>query len=512
MNKLKRLQTVILLMLAVVLFLMMPYLSAAQLGFPWISRLAFASELTPAPTQKLTEVEHLTQTHLASPTSANTTSSVELQKSPASYRPDVTFQLETSIGEGKFIFSGVGNKINGIANPDLKIKIGEIVQLILVNGDGAEHDIALPDFNTYSDTVVAKGASSVIVFRADKQGVFPYFCTIPGHRQAGMEGRLIVMGKDETQKATSSLTSIVRNPTDLPKPISERLPQLVRVNLEAVELQGKLAPDTTYNYWTFNGKVPGPFIRVRQDDTVELHLKNSADNRMIHSIDLHAVTGPGGGAIFTQVSPGQEKVFTFKALKPGLFVYHCATPMVSHHIANGLYGLILVEPTGGLMPVDREFYLMQGEIYTVKPSNQPGPNEFSVDKLLVEQPEYFVFNGAVGAITTEYPLQAKVGETVRLYFGVGGPNHASSFHVIGEIMDRVYDQASLSSPPKTNVQTTLVPPGGATVVEFQLDVPGRYTLVDHALSRLERGLVGYLVAQGQPHPEIFHQDAAHKLE
>ncbi|MBD2528223.1 cupredoxin domain-containing protein [Nostoc flagelliforme FACHB-838] len=243
MNKLKRSQTVILLMIAIVLFLMMPCLGDPQLGFPWISSLALASELTPHLTQKSADAEHLTQTNFVSPTSAYTTSSLETQKSPASYRPDVTFKLETSIGEGKFIFSGVGNKINGIANPDLKVKIGEIVQLILVNGEGGEHDIALPDFNTNSDTVVAKGASSVIVFRADKQGVFPYFCTIPGHRQAGMEGRLIVMGKDETQTATSLITSIVRNPTDLPKPISDRSPKLVQVNFEVVELQGQPHPE-----------------------------------------------------------------------------------------------------------------------------------------------------------------------------------------------------------------------------------------------------------------------------
>jgi nitrite reductase (NO-forming) len=130
-----------------------------------------------------------------------------------------------------------------------------------------------------------------------------------------------------------------------------------------------------------------------------------------------------------------------------------------------------------------------------------------VQKLLNETPEYVVLNGAVGSLTTESPLQAKVGETVRIFFGVGGPNYVSSFHVIGEIFDRVYELASLTSQPLTNVQTTLVPPGGAVVVEFTVQVPGRYLLVDHSLSRLERGLVGFLMVEGSEAPDIFHGEA-----
>ncbi|MDX1514807.1 MAG: multicopper oxidase domain-containing protein, partial [Gammaproteobacteria bacterium] len=205
----------------------------------------------------------------------------------------------------------------------------------------------------------------------------------------------------------------------------------------------------------------------------------------------------------TQTAPGKSHSFTFKALNPGLYVYHCATPMVAQHIANGMYGLILVEPPEGLPPVDREFYVMQGEIYTVDPIGKTGLQEFSVSKLLDERPEYLVLNGAVGALTKEHPLEAKVGETVRIYFGVGGPNAVSSFHVIGEIFDRVYAEASLTAPPLTDVQTTMVPAGGATMVEFRLDVPGTYILVDHSLSRLERGLVGFLKAEGPANPDVF---------
>jgi nitrite reductase (NO-forming) len=251
--------------------------------------------------------------------------------------------------------------------------------------------------------------------------------------------------------------------------------------------------------------VPGPFVRVRVSDTVEVHLKNSAGSSMTHSVDFHAVTGPGGGAASTQTQPGGETMFTFKALKPGLFVYHCATPMVAQHISNGMYGMILVEPEDGLAPVDREFYVMQGELYTAQPFGAQGALTADAGKLLDEKPEYFVFNGAVGGLTGQaHSLKASVGQTVRIFYGVGGPNFTSSFHVIGEMFDRVYDQGSLTSTPLTNVQTTLVPPGGATMVEIKLEVPGRYILVDHALSRMARGLSGYLMVDGDPVPDIFN--------
>ncbi|KAA0276016.1 MAG: nitrite reductase, copper-containing [Chloroflexi bacterium] len=306
------------------------------------------------------------------------------------------------------------------------------------------------------------------------------------------------------QEPDNSGIDIVRDPTDLPGPVGNREPEIVRIDLEATEVIGQLADGTTYTYWTFNDQVPGPFFRVRVGDTIEVHMKNSGSSTMNHSVDFHAVTGPGGGAVMTQTKPGEETMFTAKALNPGLYVYHCATPMVADHIANGMYGLILVEPEGGLPPVDREFYVMQGELYTAGAFGEPGHQMSDITKLLDENPEYFVFNGAVNALVDKKPLKANVGESVRIFFGVGGPNFTSSFHVIGEIFDRVYDQASLTGAPLTDVQTTLVPPGGATMVEFDLEVPGNFILVDHALSRLQRGLAGYLVVEGDLNPEIIN--------
>ena len=311
-----------------------------------------------------------------------------------------------------------------------------------------------------------------------------------------------------TGGVAAEAVSIARAPTDLPAPLVKRGPQTVRVDLETTEIEGHLDDGTTYTYWTFNNKVPGPFVRVRVGDTVEVKLKNHDGSDMMHNVDFHAVTGPGGGAGATMAAPGETRGFRFKALNPGLYVYHCATPMVAQHIANGMYGLILVEPEGGLPKVDREFYVMQGEIYTEQTFGTKGKLDENYDKLINETPEYYVFNGSVGALKSEAPLQAQVGETIRIYFGVGGPNKTSSFHVIGEIFDKVYEQASLTSPPAKDVQTITVAPGGASVVDLKLQYPGKYVLVDHALSRMERGLAGLLLVEGHVDPAIFKADDA----
>lgn len=366
-----------------------------------------------------------------------------------------------------------------IAEPDKKLAEGDpiAVQLLAEN-----NNVPMPNLGLSPDQV-----ESVLAFLAD-----------PSAAQA--DG-----GSTSTAGEPAFGENIVHHPADIPDPIGSREPETVRVALEAVEVVGQLADGATYSYFTFNGSVPGPMIRVRVGDTVELTLANSGDSHFPHSIDLHAVNGPGGGHKYTQTNPGEEKTFTFTALAPGLYVYHCATPSVPHHITNGMYGLILVEPEGGLPPVDREYYVMQGEIYTAEPFGATGALTFDPEKMSQEAPEYYVFNGSAGALTLDdNVLKANVGETVRIFFGVGGPNKTSSFHVIGEIFDRAFDFGSLTSPPLTDVQTISVPPGGAWMVEFQVDVPGTYLLVDHALSRLERGLVGYLVVEGEEQPEIIH--------
>ena len=316
-------------------------------------------------------------------------------------------------------------------------------------------------------------------------------------------------GADTASNPASNAVDIVRDPSDVAPPIGNREPQIVKVSLVAQELEGKLDPsaDSTYKYWTFNGKVPGPMIRVRQSDTVEVTLKNEG-HIASHSVDLHAALGPGGGMELTNAAQGESKTFTFKAIVPGVFVYHCGTDLAAQHIANGMYGLIVVEPAGGLPRVDREFYVVQGEIYTVDALGGHGHQRMSVPKLMNERPEYFVFNGAVGALTEQHPMHAKVGESIRIFFGVGGPNQISSPHVIGQILERVYNEGSFTSPPLTSVQTTVVPPGGATVFEIKPQEPGTYKLTDHALIRIARGLVAVIEVTGPANPELFHAGPA----
>jgi len=546
--------------------------------------------------------------------------------------------LTTDLRDGRLIFLGVSDEINGLENPTLSAKPGERITITLINGGEGTHDVSVPEVKASTKIVKKKGETTSVTFTAPVvHGEMEYYDSVGNHADLGMRGKLVVtetgqsmpamttvsnsdpavvaafqkgacgschqisgipgavgviapnldginanaeeyiqdasytgaatnaeeyihesilepnlfitsncptgecapgvmpatlgqtLSSDEinaivtylsglpqgayietprststgSQQPDNSGADIIRDPADLPAPLEKREPTTVRIDLETIEMIGQLADGTTYTYWTFNGAVPGPFFRVRVGDTLEVHVKNSSSSVMNHSVDFHAVTGPGGGAVMSQTKPGEETVFTAKALNPGLFVYHCATPMVADHISNGMYGLILVEPEGGLPPVDREFYVMQGELYTDGVFGEPGHQMGDITKLIDEDPEYFVFNGAADALLTHKPLRANVGETVRIFFGVGGPNFTSSFHVIGEIFDRVYEQASLTSEPLTNVQTTMVPPGGATVVEFKLETPGNFILVDHAISRMQRGLAGYLIVEGEHDPEIY---------
>ena len=301
-----------------------------------------------------------------------------------------------------------------------------------------------------------------------------------------------------SREMTAELTS----PPNVPTPVGRRKAKKLIVNMEVLEQEGTMTDGTTYVYWTFGGSVPGSFIRTRVGDEVEFTLSNHPDNKLPHNIDLHAVTGPGGGATSSFVAPGHEKKFNFKTLNPGLYVYHCATAPVGMHIANGMYGLILVEPKGGLPLVDKEYYVMQGDFYTKGEHGDPGLQPFDMQKAVDEDADYVVFNGKVGALTGDNAITAKVGETVRLYVGNGGPNLVSSFHVIGEIFDKVMVEGG--DLINENVQTTLVPAGGAAIVEFRVDVPGTFILVDHSIFRaFNKGALGMLKVEGEENKTIY---------
>jgi nitrite reductase (NO-forming) len=303
------------------------------------------------------------------------------------------------------------------------------------------------------------------------------------------------------------VSDIARDPRLVPPAITRTSPSEVAINITSKEVLAEMAPGVTINYWTFDGTVPGPFLRVREGDTVKLTLHNEPKNLHMHSIDLHAVTGPGGGATVTDVKPGESKTVSFKALNPGLYVYHCAHPNVANHMAHGMYGLILVEPKEGLPKVDKEFYIMQGEFYTAGSRGTKGLQVIDAGNMLDGNPSYIVFNGRTGAVSKD-KLVVNQDEKVRMYVGNGGVNLISSFHVIGEIFDTVYPEAQMGGANFHNVQTTLVPAGGATIVEFKTEVPGNYVLVDHALARLDKGAWGTMSVVGEARPEIFFGDSS----
>ena len=306
----------------------------------------------------------------------------------------------------------------------------------------------------------------------------------------------------EPQGELPVIDAVVTHAPDVPPPIDRDHAAKVVVKIEVLEKVMQMADGVDYKYWTFGGDVPGQFIRVREGDQVEVQFSNHPTSTVPHNIDFHAATGPGGGAAASFTAPGHTSTFSFKALQPGLYIYHCATAPVGMHIANGMYGLILVEPKGGLPKVDKEFYVVQGDFYTKGKYGERGLQPFDMEKAIKEQPDYVVFNGHVGAIAGDKALKAKVGETVRMYVGNGGPNLVSSFHVIGEIFDNVHVEGG--DLINKNIQTTLIPAVGAAIVDFKLDVPGSYTLVDHSIFRaFNKGALGQLVVEGPEDKEIF---------
>lgn len=298
------------------------------------------------------------------------------------------------------------------------------------------------------------------------------------------------------------IDAIVTHAPEVPPPTDRDHPAKVRVKMETIEKTMTMEDGVEYHYWTFNGDVPGQMIRVREGDTVEVEFSNNPSSTVPHNVDFHAATGQGGGAEATFTAPGHTSTFSFKALQAGLYIYHCAVAPVGMHIANGMYGLILVEPKEGLPKVDKEFYIVQGDFYTKGKKGAQGLQPFDMDKAIAEQPEYVVFNGHVGSIAGDNALKAKAGETVRMYVGNGGPNLVSSFHVIGEIFDKVYVEGGKLI--NENVQSTVIPAGGAAMIEFKVDIPGSYTLVDHSIFRaFNKGALGQLKVEGDENPEIM---------
>ena len=302
---------------------------------------------------------------------------------------------------------------------------------------------------------------------------------------------------------------VMCDPLELPPVIRRTTPTTVNVDLVTKEIIADVGADRPTLVWTFNGKIPGPLIRVMEGDTVVLRLTNEAGSREPHSIDLHAVVGPGGGHAVTEVAPGKTAELRFKATRQGAYIYHCAAEgMPWEHLAYGMYGAILVEPPGGIPSVDRELYVVQSEWYLGRGGGEEHEEEGSSahapmpkDVLVLdeaaastEHPLLFSWNGHKSALTDAAffgeRMRVPQGGRVRVVFGNAGPNLPSSFHVIGAIFDQVF--TGHFGTPLRNEETVLVPPGSAAVFEFDALVPGVYTMVDHALFRVPKGAVGNL--------------------
>lgn len=302
---------------------------------------------------------------------------------------------------------------------------------------------------------------------------------------------------------------VAADPRDIPAPIKRRTPKTHNITLESKEVVGELEEGVQFKYLTYGGQVPGPFIRVRQGDTVILTHKNLSENTMIHNVDFHAVYGTGGGADATLCPPGQSRTIKFQALYPGAFIYHCAVPRLDYHISAGMFGLILVEPPEGLPEVDHEFYFGQHEVYTVKKAGEKGFHEFDFEAMAAELPNYVLLNGEAAAITDKRygALKVKTGETARLYFVTGGPNITSNFHPIGNVWTKAWREGAIASNPERYVQTCHVPPGSCGIFEMDFPVPGTIKLVDHALSRVaHKGMLGIIEVEGEKQPQIFDTD------
>ena len=314
-------------------------------------------------------------------------------------------------------------------------------------------------------------------------------------RHAGLISALVIapcLAINAGVVSAETIKAQLAHAPNVPPPITRTQPATVVVDLEASEWVGALSDDNKYEFWGFNKTVPGPMIRVMVGDTVEIHLKNNKDSKESHNIDFHAITGPGGGASLLNSEPGQESGGKFKMIIPGIFLYHCATasPSIPEHIANGMYGTILVEPVGGLKPVEKEFQITQSEFYT-KEGEKGETLEFSYENGLDERSSHVVYNGHMTSLVKN-PLRAKVGDTVRIFFTNAGPNHVASWQIIDQTFDRVYHEGSLITPPLENVKTAKVPAGGATVAEIKVKAAGTYNSIDSVKGRKDKGALGLL--------------------
>jgi nitrite reductase (NO-forming) len=315
------------------------------------------------------------------------------------------------------------------------------------------------------------------------------------------ERRSTAVTSSQEQADTTPPADVSHGEAPIGGPAAEPAPRLARLEpaernrLHRIRLEMKhapivIAPGVTYAAWTFGGTVPGPALHVRQGDTVDFTLVNGAN--IPHSMDFHAAE-IAPSKYYTNVMPGDSLHYRFVARVPGAFMYHCGTAPVAMHIANGMYGALVVDPATPRSKA-KELVLVQSEFYLNAKPDRDGNQGLDWQKLLGQAPDHIVFNGRAGQYAS-HPIEARPNELIRIYLVNAGPNRISSFHVVGGIFERVFEDGTQANP-LIGVQTVNVPVGGGAIFEVRLREPGDYPFVTHAFADATKGGVGVLRASG----------------
>lgn len=382
-------------------------------------------------------------------------------------------------------------------------------EVTLVNDGAVFHDLTFAD-GTKLEAEAGQTASAEVVVPSDGLG---FACSVLGHAAGGMEGRVSVEGGDDTQAAAGPSApppGVIEANPDVPAYVLHDPAAPPRAEGEVHELElvmserlMTVADGYEQLVWTFGDEVPGPVMRVKVGDTVRITLKNPETNQMPHSIDFHSSMVAWNDEMRT-IQPGEDLVYEYEAKYAGVYMYHCGTPPALHHIANGMYGMIIVEPEAGLPPVDNEFALVQSEWYL---GLQGEVTDLTKASAAAPEPEFVVFNGVANQYA-DSPIDVPVGETVRVFVLNAGPNVDSSFHVVGTIFhDVIKEGIHLQEGNEGNwgSQAVDLSPAQGAIVEMRFDEAGLYPIVTHAFNFVGWGALGLFQAgDGGPAAEGDH--------
>lgn len=378
----------------------------------------------------------------------------------------------------------------------------------LVNDGSLFHDVTFPNNVTIAAN---RGETKSLDVDIPAAGL-TFICSVPGHAESGMKGG-ITIGESVAATPASAATddhggpapqaNVQADPNAPPYTLFDAAAPVALkgathdIDLVIEEKRMTVAPGFVQEVWTFGGTVPGPVIRVKVGDTIRIHLKNPATSKVSHSIDFHASQVAWNDEM-TSIDPGEEKLYEWKAEYAGVWMYHCGTPPALHHIANGMYGMVIVEPPGGLPAVDKEFALVQSEWY-LGPQGQPVSLEKAA--LAAPAPDYVVFNGVANQYK-DHPLTVATGERIRMFVLNAGPSIDSSFHVVGTIFDTVIKEGvslTRDNPGRFGAQAVDLSPSQGAIIEFTTAEDGLYPIVTHAFNFVGRGALGLIQAgDGDP--------------